>query len=120
MEGTNLFTLTTGSGGWNAISWLVGLTVAFLVAWFLRSFGRSGFQPSGDKAKPFISGNEEPEKEAVHIRASNLYWGFTEALEGYYRRLVPLHTGSVVDYVLWLLGVTALLILLVLWKHTGG
>lgn len=114
MQDSISLTLVTGSGAWNAALWLVALVVAWLVAWFLRSFGRGDFVDSGDKAKPFLSGNEEPAKEAVHIRASNLYWGFTEALEGYYKRLVPLHTGVVTDYALWLLGVCALLLMLVL------
>ena len=114
MEDPNNFTLATGAGTWNALLWLGALLVAWLVAWFLRSFGRGDFVAVGDKAKPFLSGNAEPEKEAVHIRASNLYWGFTEALEGYYKRLAPLHSGIVTDYALWLLGSTALLILLLL------
>jgi hypothetical protein len=55
----------------------------------------------------------EPEKGAVHIRASNLYWGFSEALKGYYEQVVPAHSGSVVDYVVWYLLVTAALLIIV-------
>jgi hypothetical protein len=110
----NPFTLVTGSGSWNAILWLVALLVAWMVAWFIRSFGRPGYREGGERGKPFISGNEEPEKDAVHIRGSNLYWGFFEAMRGYYDRLKPLHTGDVGDYVLWLFGTTAVVLLLVL------
>ncbi len=114
MQDSDTFTLSTGYGAYDPLLWVVVLLVALLLAWFLRSFGRADFTVTGDKAKPFLSGNEEPEKDAVHIRASNLYWGFTEALDGYYKRLVPLHSALMTDYILWLLGSLAVLLLLVL------
>ena len=101
-------TLTTGSGTWNPLLWLLAFVVALGIAWLIRTRGRKDFRP-GDGLKPFISGNDEPADGGGHIPASNLYWGFTEAMKAYYQRLVPLHTGVPTDYVAWLLGVMAIM-----------
>ena len=106
-------TMTTGSGAWNPLLWLLALAVALGVALAIRSRGRKDFR-EGDGRKPFISGNEEPAAGAGHVPASNLYWGFLESLKGYYARLVPLHTGVPTDYVVWLLAVMALMLVVAL------
>ena len=106
-------TLQTGAGAWNPLLWLVALGVALVVALAIRSRGRKDFR-EGVGRKPFISGNEEPENAGAHIPASNLYWGFTEAMKTYYQKLVPLHTGIPTDYVAWLLGVMALMLVVAL------
>jgi len=49
----------------------------------------------------------------VHVRAGNLYWGFLDAMEGYYSSIVSLHTGDLHDYVLWYLGVSSLFLIVV-------
>ena len=104
-------TLQTGAGAWNPLLWLLALAVALGLALLIRTRGRKDFRP-GDGLKPFISGNEEPEGGGGHIPASNLYWGFTEAMKAYYQRLVPLHTGVPTDYVAWLLGVMAIMLVI--------
>ena len=91
--------------------WLLAFVVALGIAWLIRTRGRKDFRP-GDGLKPFISGNEEPEDGGGHIPASNLYWGFTEAMKAYYQKLVPLHTGVPTDYVAWLLGVMAIMLVI--------
>jgi len=106
-------TLVTGTGFWNPLAWILGLIVAFIIAWIIYSLGEKGFKQGTAQAEPFISGNPEPEKGMVHVRAGNLYWGYMEALKGYYDRLVPIHTGNLHDYVLWFLGITALFLVLV-------
>lgn len=106
-------TLTTGSGTWNPLLWLLAFAVALGIAWLVRTRGRKDFRP-GDGLKPFISGNEEPENGGSHIPASNLYWGFTEAMKAYYDRIVPFHTGVPTDYVAWLLGVMAVMFVVAL------
>lgn len=107
-------TLLTGAGYWNPLAWLLGLLVAVIIAWLIYSMGEKGYKPGTAQAEPFISGNKEPvEKGEVHVRAGNLYWGYLEALRGYYDRLVPLHSGNLHDYILWYLGITALFLVLV-------
>ena len=107
------WTLTTGSGTWTPLLWLLAFVVALGIAWAIRSRGRKDFR-DGAGLKPFISGNEEPENGGGHVPASNLYWGFLESLKGYYARVVPLHTGVPTDYVAWLLGVMALMLVVAL------
>ena len=106
-------TMTTGAGAWNPLLWLLAFAVALVVALAIRSRGRKDSR-EGDALKPFISGNEEPAEGGSHIPASNMYWGFLESLKGYYARLVPLHTGVPTDYVAWLLGVMALMLIITL------
>ena len=107
------WTLQTGSGSWNPLLWLLAFVTALAAGWLIRSLGRADNR-QGDALKPFISGNEEPENAGAHIPASNLYWGFTEAMKAYYQKLVPLHTGVSTDYVAWLLGVMALMLVITL------
>jgi len=105
-------TLYTGFGAWNPIIWLVGLAVALVIAWLIRSRGES-VRPSGaESGKPYLSGNDAPSPEETHVGASNLYWGFTDALKGYYDRVAPLHSGILTDYVLWFIGVLSLVIIM--------
>ena len=110
---TFAWTLETGSGTWNPLLWLVAFGVAVGIGLYIRSFGRADNR-EGDALKPFISGNEEPEDGASHLPASNLYWGFTEALKAYYQKVVPLHSGIPTDYVAWMLGVMAVMFIIVL------
>ncbi len=107
------FTLHTGYGAWNPIFYVIAFAITLIIGWYIWSRGRSDYNTSVNSTAPFLSGNEEPAKEAVHIRASNLYWGYTDALSGYYDRVKPLHTGNTADYVLAYLAVTALLIIVV-------
>lgn len=105
------FSLSTGSGSWNPVVWLIALAVALIVVLVIWARGERSYRREGGAAAPFLSGNAEPEKEQAQIRAGNLYWGFTEALSGYYKRIVPIHTGILNDYVLWFLGTMATIIL---------
>lgn len=108
-----LFTLDTGAGFWNPLLWILGAAVAGVIALILYSLGEKGYRKGTAQEDPFISGNPEPEKGLVHVRSGNLYWGFLDAMNGYYRRLVPLHTGDLHDYVLWYMGMTALFLVVV-------
>jgi len=104
-------TLATGSGYWSPLLWLLALVVGLAVALVIRSRGRKDFR-EGEGRAPFISGNKEPEQGGGHIPASNIYWGFLESMKSYYGRLVPVHTGVPTDYVAWLLGIMALMIII--------
>ena len=106
-------TLQTGAGAWNPLLWLAALAVGLGVALAIRSRGRKDFR-EGAGRKPFISGNEEPENAGGHVPASNLYWGFLDSLKSYYTPVVPLRTGTPPDYLPWLLGVMALMLVVVL------
>jgi len=98
-------TLYTGFGVWDPIIWTIaGAVILLLVYLFWRS-GVSTYRKGSEQERPYLSGNAEPEKNAVHIGGGNLYWGFTEGLKGYYSRLVPVHTGDLNDYMLWYFGV---------------
>ena len=107
-----MFTLETGSGFWNPIIWIIAIIVAFLLAYILRGFGNKNYKKQTEQTKSFLSGNPEYEKEKMHVKASNLYWGFTESLKGLYYILRKMHTGNASDYVLWFVIVLALLLLL--------
>jgi len=96
-----MFTLETGSGFWNPIIWIGVIFIALLIAYVIRGFGRRDYKRDTEQTKPFLSGNIEPDKELVHLRAKNLYWGFKETLKGYYEILRKIHNGMISDYVLW-------------------
>jgi hypothetical protein len=105
--------LISGSGAWNPLAWLLAFVVAVIIVYLIWSRGERSYKKGTEQTTPFLSGNKEPSKDAVHIRACNLYWGYTEALKGYYERIVPLHSGDMNDYVLWYLGTTALILVIV-------
>ena len=105
--------LLTGYGVWNPLAWLVAFAAALVIVYLLWRTGESSYRKGTELERPYLSGIAEPEKGAVHIRASNLYWGFLQALKGYYEVLVPLHTGVLTDYLIWFVAVTALLLVLV-------
>jgi hypothetical protein len=61
----------------------------------------------------FLSGNPEPSQEDMHVKANNLYWGFTTTLKSLYTALRKLHTGNVSDYVLWFIVILAVFFLII-------
>ena len=105
--------LDTSGGFWDPVLWVIAFVVVILLAYIVRSFGRTDYSGTGDQRKPYFSGVAEPSKDASHIRAGNIYWGFLETLKGYYNFMMNLHTGIINDYVAWFVGVTALLFIVV-------
>ena len=103
----------TGYGVWDPVAWLIAFVVATIVVYLLWKTGESSYKRGTEQGRPYLSGNAEPEKGAVHIRASNLYWGYLQALKGYYDTIVPMHTGILTDYVVWFVAVTAVLLVIV-------
>ena len=103
--------LNTGAGVWSPIIWLIALVIALAVSYYFIAGSSLGVPSTGDKGMPFLSGNPETEKQ--HMKASNIYWGFLEALKGYYKLLEDIHTGLLSDYVFWFLGAVVVSTLIV-------
>lgn len=108
-----MFTLESGSGFWNPILWMLILFIAFLLLYGIRGFGRSTYKKGTEQTKIFLSGNQEPSSQDMHIKASNLYWGFTTNLKNVYTGLRRMHTGNASDYVLWFVIIVAVLFLII-------
>lgn len=93
--------LNTNSGFWNPLVWGLAIVIAFLIIYILRGYGKKEYKKETEQTKVFLSGNPEYEKEKMHVKASNVYWGFMESLKWLYRVLEKMHTGNVGDYILW-------------------
>ncbi|MFH1424138.1 MAG: hydrogenase [archaeon] len=104
-------TLTTTSGFWNPLMWLVMTAVMFAIAGLIYSFGNRKYKKGTEQTEPFLCGNDIAEKD-VHVKASNIYWGFLESMKKYYKFLMGIHTGVVNDYAFWVLATFAILLLL--------
>ena len=108
-----LETFQTGSGFWNPIIWIVVIIIAFLIALILRGFGKAEYKEKTGQTQSFLSGNPEYEKEQMHIKSSNIYWGFTESLKVVLNALEKIHTGNISDYVLSFVIIIAILFIVV-------
>ncbi len=105
-------TLTTGFGLWNPLVWIIAGMIVYIAMKFLQDHGQPDTGKDGDMILPFTSGNYLSEEDA-RIRASNVYWGFIEAMKGYYNTLSKMHTGIMSDYVYWYIGVLAIIIIVI-------
>ena len=116
-----LETFQTGSGFWNPVIWVVAIIIALLIAVILRGFGNNEYKKKTGQTQAFLSGNPEYEKEQMHIKSSNIYWGFTESLKWVFDSLKKMHTGNVSDYALWFVIVMAILfIVLIMGENLVG
>jgi len=111
-----LRTIKTGSGFWNPLVLVLIIILAFLVIYVIRGFGKKDYKKGTEQTKVFLSGNIEPEKEDMHVKASNLYWGFLESLKWLYSGLKKMHSGNVSDYVLWFVIVIGILFVITVVK----
>ena len=100
--------LEFGYASWNPIIWVIALVVVMAVAYFFRSRGQNNYKKDTAQAKIFLCGEEVPEAEQRHVRASNVYWGFFETLKNYYNGVIKPHTGIINDYVIWFIAVMAI------------
>ena len=107
-------TLDTGSGLWNPLIWGVALLIALLIGYAIRSFGNQSYKPKSSQTQAFLSGNPEGSKEDMHVKASNVYWGFTETMKWLYNALNKMHNGNIGDYMLWFVIVLAIAFMLIL------
>jgi hypothetical protein len=107
-----MFTLETGSGFWTPIIWISAMVIAFLIAYILRGFGKKEYKEKTEQTQAFLSGNPEYEKEQMHVKGGNVYWGFVESLKWAYNFLMKMHNGNASDYVLWFVVMLAILFIL--------
>jgi len=105
--------LETGSGFWSAIVWVIVVLVIWVIVYYIRSKGEKSYKKNTEQDQPFISGNPELSKEGSHISASHIYWGFTEALKGYYNPLIKMHTGNMNDYSGWIVIIAVIILIIV-------
>jgi len=106
--------LSSGFGIWNPLLWLLVFGISLIIAYAVWRSGFSGYRKGTGRGRSYLSGNEEPAGGDVHIRAGNLYWGFTEGIKGYYQQVVPLHTGIMTDNLLWIFWVAGILLVIVM------
>jgi hypothetical protein len=107
-----MFTIDTGSGFWTPLVWAMVFVIAFLVVYIVRMFGNKTYKKDTEQVKSFLSGNPEYPKDKMHVKASNLYWGFTKSMDGLYKILRKIHSGNTSDYVLWFIIILAILLLI--------
>jgi hypothetical protein len=107
-----MFTLESGSGFWNPLLWILVLVITFLLFYGIRGFGKNTYKKGTEQTKVFLSGNKETTPEEMHIKASNLYWGFTTSMKSLYSVLRKMHSGNTSDYILWFVLVLAVLFLI--------
>lgn len=105
-------TLETGNGFWNPLVLVVILLIAFLIIYILRGFGNKNYKKGTDQTQVFLSGNKEYEKDQMHVKGSNMYWGFTVSLKWFYDVLKKMHNGNINDYVLWFVIIMGVLFLI--------
>jgi hypothetical protein len=108
----NIFRVETGQGFWTPLVWVIVIIVAFLVMYIIRNLGNKTYKKDTEQAKAFLSGNKEYSSQYMHIKSSNLYWGFTKSMEGFYVLLKKMHNGNVSDYVLWFVIILAIFLLI--------
>jgi len=108
-----LETFETGSGFWNPLVWITAVVVAFLIVYIIRGYGKKDYKEKTGQTQAFLPGNPEYEKEQMHIKGSNVYWGFTESLKWVYKVLDKIHTGNPSDYVLWFVIIMGVLFVIV-------
>ena len=106
-------TLETTSGHWNAIIFIIVFIWLSIFIYFIWRYGEKTCKHTTQQVKPFLSGNPEPDKEYLHIRSENIFWGFVEGLKTYYNPLVKIHTGYLTDYLILYIFVLSVLFIVV-------
>jgi len=94
--------LFTGGGSWSPLIWSSAFFFLLLAALWFRKLGKETYKEGTDQTEPFLSGQEPPRVEQLHVASSNAYWGLTEALRNYLGPLEKLHSGVLNDYFGWL------------------
>ena len=98
---------------WSPLILLLTFLVLMILAYVFRDRGEKSYKKGTGQTKVFLAGEEEPEANQLHVKAHNMYWGFFEAMKRYYGPTIKAHTGIVNDYVLWFIGLIALMAVIV-------
>ncbi|RLB89768.1 MAG: hydrogenase [Deltaproteobacteria bacterium] len=106
--------LLSNAGVWMPLAWLFVLVVTWAIVYYIRSRGEARYHKDTEQVRPFLAGHPETSKAAMHVRTSNEYWGFMEALKGYYHPLIKGHTGNLNDYICWFICILAIVLVLVI------
>jgi len=98
---------------WSPLILLLTFLVLMILAYVFRDRGEKSYKKGTGQTKVFLAGEEEPEANQLHVKAHNMYWGFFEAMKRYYGPTIKAHTGIVNDYILWFIGLIALMAVIV-------
>lgn len=105
----------TGFGYWDVYMWFIFFAIAAALVLWLRSLGRKDYKEGTDQDEIFYGSNVVPEEGSdITVPASSAYWGFMEALQGYYKVLVNMHDGDAREYVGYMILTASVLAVLVL------
>jgi hypothetical protein len=107
-----LSALAYGYAVWAPIVWIIAMVVIGVMVLIWRNRGQKSYKKGTAQTDIFLSGTKVPAEEQRHVKSENIYWGFFEALKGFYRAMMKPHTGIVNDYLLWLVGILAITILI--------
>ncbi len=104
----------SGAGFWDAGVWILMFVFVRLYVGFIRKMGRDDYKKGTPQDEIYYSGNVVPEVDVFSVPASSSYWGFREALKGYYSKLTAMHTGIASEYVGWFVLTAAVILVFVL------
>lgn len=107
-------TIFSGAGFWDAGAWLLMFVFVGGYALFIRRMGRSDYKKGTAQDEIYYSGNVVPDVDVFTVPASSSYWGFREALKGYYSYLSAMHSGIASEYVGWFVFTAAIVLVFVL------
>jgi hypothetical protein len=101
-----------GYAVWAPLIWILALVVIAIMVLIWRNRGQKSYKPGTPQTDIFLSGAKVPPEEQRHVKSENIYWGFFESLKDLYDVMMRPHTGIINDYLLWLVGVLAVTILI--------
>ena len=95
---------------WSPLVFLGIFLSLFVLLWLYSKRWNLSYN-KGLQSEPFISGNEE--MPGMQPKADSLYWGFFQALRGYYAKMAEVHSDIVNDYIYWFVIVLAIVLVVV-------